>query len=595
MKDQKTGWSTYKRLLGYVKPYKLELGIGFASMLMFAVFQALLSGVAYVVVNGFVNKSGVDFSNLPHVPFLSDLSFSLAFVPFFVAGVFVFKGTFEFLSNYLIAVVGLKAVRNIRNEIYSHLHNLSLDFFSKGRTGDLMSRTISDVNHIQGAVTDVLVDMIKSPAVILFNIPMILFWGGKWALFAVIALPVIAVPVAMLGRKVRKFTRRSQESAADITSVFHEAITGVRVVKAFNQEKTETKKFKNFNENVFKYLKKQTVATILQGPIIEMLGGVAAAIGLWYGIQHLDASRLAGFLTALYVFYEPVKKISKVNSAVQRSIASGNRIFWIIDTPPSIADKSGVVPLENDVKSVEFSHVGFHYNEPDETGRRFALKDINFQVKKGEVIALVGSSGSGKTSLVNLLPRFYDVTGGAIKINGRDIRDCTIESLRDNIGVVTQEVVLFNNSVRENIAYGAPEASLDSVIKAAKAAHAHEFIERLDNGYDTEIGERGLQLSGGQRQRLSIARAILKSPPVLVFDEATSSLDTESEREIQKALDELMTGRTVFVIAHRLSTVQNATKIFVFENGEITQVGTHKELLAEGGQYKRLYELQFNA
>ena len=259
-------------------------------------------------------------------------------------------------------------------------------------------------------------DMIKSPAVILFNIPMIFILGGKLGVVAVLALPVIGIPVAMLGRKIRKFNRRSQESAADITSVFHEAVTGIRVVKAFNQEEAEVSKFKKFNENVFKYLRRQAKATILQGPIIEILGGLAAAFGLWYGIQHLDPDRLAGFLAALYVFYEPVKKLSKVNSAVQRSIASGDRIFWIIDTPPTIVDRPGARPLREEIGTVEFDHVGFHYEKPDETGKRFALKDINGKVNKGDVIALVGSSGSGKTSLVNLLPRFYDVTEGAVKI-----------------------------------------------------------------------------------------------------------------------------------------------------------------------------------
>ena len=296
----------------------------------------------------------------------------------------------------------------------------------------------------------------------------------------------------------------------------------------------------------------------------------------------------------LYVFYEPIKKLGKVNSQIQRAIASGDRIFEIIDTPPSIQSLPSATTFDDQVEEITYENVGFHYLKPDEEGVLFAIKHVNFKVQAGEIIAFVGSSGSGKTTLVNLLPRFYDATSGTIRLNERDIRSITLESLRDKIGIVTQDIVLFNDTVSSNIAYGKPEASPEEIIKAARIAHAHDFILRLEKGYDTVVGEKGIQLSGGQRQRLTIARAILKNPPILILDEATSSLDTESEREVQRAIDESMAGRTVLVIAHRLSTVQNATKIVVMDHGQIIQAGTHEALLNTSGHYKRLYELQFN-
>jgi len=563
-------------------------------MLFFALFQASVSAAMYVTINGLLDREKISFESLNHIPFLQDLTFPIIFMPLFLGGVFLLRGIFDFIANLFVTVVGLKAVRNIRDDIYEHLHFLSLDFFSKGRTGDLMSRTINDVNHVQGAITDVLVDLVKSPATIVFNIFWVYVFGGLPGLLAVVVLPFLAIPVIILGRKVRKFTRRSQESIADVTSIFHEAITGIRVVKSFNQEKAEVGRFKRINHRVFRYLKRQAIATLVQGPIVEIVGGIAAAVGLWFALHHLPPDRFVGYLTTLYVFYEPIKKLGKVNSQIQRAIASGDRIFEIIDTPPSIQSLPSATTFDDQVEEITYENVGFHYLKPDEEGVLFAIKHVNFKVQAGEIIAFVGSSGSGKTTLVNLLPRFYDATSGTIRLNERDIRSITLESLRDKIGIVTQDIVLFNDTVSSNIAYGKPEASPEEIIKAARIAHAHDFILRLEKGYDTVVGEKGIQLSGGQRQRLTIARAILKNPPILILDEATSSLDTESEREVQRAIDESMAGRTVLVIAHRLSTVQNATKIVVMDHGQIIQAGTHEALLNTSGHYKRLYELQFN-
>jgi len=590
---KQSSWKVYQRLLSYVLPYKGTLAAGFVCMILFAVFQSLISLAMYIALNGLMNQKVISFANLPHLPFLKELTFPILLLPVFLGGVFLFRSVFNFFAEYAVTVVGLKAVRNLRNDIYAHLQNLSLDFFSKGRTGDLMSRTINDVTHVQGAITDVLVDLVKSPAVICFNIPMVFILGGKLGLIAVLVSPFVAIPVVLLGRKVRKFTRRSQESSADITTILHEAITGIRVVKAFSQEEAEVKRFRIFNNNVFRYLKRQAFATIVQGPIIEGLGGLAAAIGIWIGIHYLPPDRFVGYLTTLYIFYEPIKKLSRVNSQIQRAVACGKRIFEIIDTPPSVRDE-GQGELGEEIREIRFEHVGFHYDKPDEEGRSFRLEDVDLAVRSGDVIALVGSSGAGKTSLVNLLPRFYDVTSGRILINGRDIREYKLRQLRGRIGLVSQDIVLFNDTVARNIAYGRPGASRAEIEQAARAAHAHDFILRFEKGYDTVVGEKGIQISGGQRQRLTIARAILANPPILILDEATSSLDTESEREVQKAIEELMVGRTVFVIAHRLSTVQHASRILVFERGRIVQDGTSDELLEEGGLYRRLYELQFN-
>lgn len=579
----------YHRLLQYLAPHKVRIFVAGLCMLFFSIFNALVSAALYVIFNGFFNQGKVVVRDIPYIAPDEPLVFSAALVPLLVVVVFLFRGAFDFLSNYLMSNVGLRVIMRVRNDLYEHMVRLSLKFYSKGRTGDMISRIMSDVAYIQGAITDVIVDLVKQPLIILFNIPMAFIWGGKLALVSLLTFPVVAIPITLLGRRLRRITRQMQERTADITSILEETFTGVRVVKAFNMEAREVAKFEAVNKSVFNFFKKMLKVTLVQRPLVEVMGAVGAATAIWFGMQYLPPDRFAAFIGAMFIFYEPLKKLSKVNSSIQQSIGAGARIFEIMDTEIDVKDSARAHPFRESVREVVFSRVCFSY-----TPEKEVLSEIDVSVSAGEVVAIVGPSGAGKTTLVNLIPRFYDPTRGAIMINGMNIRQFTVRSLRDQIGLVSQEVILFNDSVRDNIAYGKPEASFEEIQKAAEAAFADEFILQMATRYDTPIGEKGFLLSGGQRQRIAIARAILKNPPILILDEATSQLDTESEREVQKALENLMRGKTVFVIAHRLSTVQKADRILVLETGRLVQQGTNESLLREEGPYRRLYDLQFN-
>jgi subfamily B ATP-binding cassette protein MsbA len=579
----------YKRLLAYVKPYRGRLAIAVACMFGYSLANAMVSVIPYIAINGLYHKDKVVIDNIQHLPFNLSLSFSAVWVPAIIVAIGLVRSFFEYISSYQMAAIGIRAVRQIREDVYKHLVHLSHDFFSKGRTGDFISRILNDVGAIQGAVTDVIVDLVKQPLVILFNIPIVFIWGGPYAVFALLIFPLVAIPISLLGKSLRRTTKKMQERAADVTSVIGETLTGINIVKSFNREETEIQKFNAINKNVFDFFKKTIRITLIQRPLVEVMAAVGAAIAVWFGLKHLPPDRFVAFVVSLFVFYEPLKKISKVNSTIQQSIAVGGRIFEILDAVPSIQNRPDAVPFKENIEEIVFDHITFFYG----TGKK-VLDDIYLQVRQGEVIAIVGSSGSGKTTLVNLLPRFYDPTAGAVKMNGRDVRSFTLYSLREKIAMVTQETVLFNGTVRDNIAFGNMEASQEEVRRAAASAYADLFIESLPEKYDTPLGERGLRLSGGQRQRIAIARALLKNPEILIFDEATSHLDTESEREVQKALENAMKGRTVFVIAHRLSTIQRADRILVVENGKIVQQGNSESLLREGGIYKKLYDLQFN-
>lgn len=592
---------TYARLLNYIKPYKGRLFLAVLCMMGYTIAHSLVSVTVFIVLNGMQNQSHVVIGGAPttvsgwlskfnfpafQVP---TIQFSSSLVPFIVVGVFVIRGIFDYVSNYQMAAVGLRAVRKVRDDLYSHLVRLSMDFYSRKRIGELMSRTMNDVVTIQSGVTDVVVDLVKQPFVILFNIPFLIFWGGPFSLIAFVVFPMGVLPIIWLGRKIKSTQRRIQERAADINSAMQETFSGISVVKAFNMESYEIHKFEALNKRGFDFLKRAVRLTTVQRPMVEILGAVGIAFAIWYGIRILPLDRFASFLTTLFLFYEPLKKLSKVNATVQQALASGDRIFELMDEPSRIQNPVNGILLDHRITSVEYKDVSFEY----ESGST-VLEKICLNVKAGEVVAIVGSSGSGKTSLVNLLLRFYDPSQGSVEINGVDIRRYDLVSFREQIGIVTQETFLFNTSVFENIAYGRLSASLDEVRDAARAAYADEFIHDLPNRYGTIIGDRGVRLSGGQRQRLAIARAVLKNPPILILDEATSQLDTESERQVQQALEHLMAGRTVFVIAHRLSTVQNADRIIVLDEGKLVQSGTNESLLREGGIYKRLYDLQFN-
>ncbi|MDP3921550.1 MAG: ABC transporter transmembrane domain-containing protein [Candidatus Omnitrophota bacterium] len=579
----------YKRLLAYVKPYKGRLTLAIVCMFLFSLANAMVSATLYIIINGLENKHEVHMDNIPHVPFLTSVSFPAIWIPFLIVGVFFFRGLFDYISNYQMSSIGIRAVRQIRDDLYEHLVKLSNDFYSRGRTGDFLSRITHDVGSIQGAVTDVIVDLVKQPLVILFNIPMVFIWGGPNAIFAILIFPLVAIPITLLGKRLRHITKSMQERAADITSFISETLAGLNVVKAFNREEAEISKFRAINRSVFEYFKKSVRITVVQRPLVEILGSIGCAFAVWYGMKNLPPDRFIAFVGSLFIFYEPLKKISKVNSTIQQSIAAGGRIFEILDAVPSIQNRKDAVPFNGKVENISFDGVSFSY----ETGKE-VLEDIRLDIRQGEIVALVGESGSGKSTLVNLLLRYYDPKKGAVRINGQDIRDYDLKSLRDSIAIVSQDTILFNSTVSENIAYGEPDAPVEEIKAAAEAAYANHFIETLPSGYDTPLGERGLKLSGGQRQRIAIARAVLKDAPIVILDEATSHLDTGSERVVQTAMENLMKGRTVFVIAHRLSTIQSADRILVLENGRIVQQGNSEGLLQEGGAYKKLHDLQFS-
>lgn len=580
----------YKRLVRYVVPFRGQLFLAFICTLFFTMFNALVSAVTYIVFNGFFNGGKVLVKDLPFLPPDQVFEFSATLIPVMIVVIVLFRGIFDFLSKYMMANVGLRAVMAVRNDLYAHMIRLSMDFYSRGRTGDLISRIMSDVAYIQGAITEVIVDIFKQPLNIIMNLFMAFYWGGKFALIGALIFPLVAIPIVYLGSRLRKITRNMQEKMADITAILEETITGIRIVKSFNMEEKEIAKFNDTNKRVFSFLKKMLKVTVIQRPLVEVMGAVGAALAIGVGMKHLPPDRFVAFITTMFLLYEPIKKLSKVNSSIQQSIGAGTRIFEIMDRPTEIVDVPNAIPFSNTVEKVTFSHVEFAY----EKGKN-VLKDINFEVGSGEITALVGASGSGKTTLVNLILRFYDPDSGQVQINGRNIQDYQFATLRAHIGLVPQETILFNGTLAENIAYGRPGASSEEILKAAQMAYAHEFIEELPNGFDTQIGERGVMLSGGQRQRISIARAILKNPPILILDEATSQLDSASEREVQKAFENLMQGKTVFVIAHRLATIKKADRILVFDAGALVQQGTEAELLKQGGVYQHLHELQFNS
>jgi subfamily B ATP-binding cassette protein MsbA len=491
-----------------------------------------------------------------------------------------------------MSFVGQRIVADMREKLYHHLQYLSLSFFTKTPTGILISRLTNDVSLIQGAVSSALTSILRDSFTILALTGVVFYRDWKLACIASIILPLAAIPIVKFGQKLRKFSLKGQIRMGFITSLLQETISGNRIVKAFTMEDYEHRRFAAENDRFFKIAMKRQKIRALSSPVVELLGGVGiAGIVLIGGYAVIKGSSTPGtfgsFLTALALLYKPFKSLSSVNDVIQGGLAAGSRVFELLDTTPDIRDAEGAVSLDGISHGVKFERVSFKYED------EMVLNDIDLDVKEGEVVALVGMSGAGKTTLVNLIPRFYDVDKGRITVDGKDIRTVTVKSLREHIGIVTQQTILFNDTVRNNIAYGDISRSEDEIVEAAKAANAHQFIQKLSLGYDTVIGEQGVKLSGGERQRISIARALLKNAPILILDEATSSLDSESELQVQVALERLMASRTVFLIAHRLSTIRNAHRIVVIDSGRIVEEGTHEELLAMNRTYKRLYRMQF--
>jgi subfamily B ATP-binding cassette protein MsbA len=569
--------NVFTRLLKLSKPHIPKFLL--AALCMLAV-GATTSSLAFLV------KPALDEI------FLKKNAEMLKLIPIAIIIIYLIKGSCSYGQTVLMNFIGQRVVTDLRNDLYNHIQRQSLSFFTKNPTGILMSRITNDVNLIQGAVSEAVTSLFKDSFTLIGLVFVIFYRDWKLAIIAVFVFPLTIYPIAKFGEKMRKVATGTQVTMGSLTSLLQETISGTRIVKAFGMEDYEGKRFAKENEDLFRLFMKFVSIRAISSPFMEFLGGLGIAVIVFYGgYQVIRGASTPGtffsFLTALIMLYEPVKRLTNVNNTIQQGIAAAIRVFSIMDITPEIKNRKNAVNLPQIQDKIEINNVTFSYDDEP------VLKDINLNIKSGEVVAFVGMSGGGKTTLVNLIPRFYDVTEGEILIDGYDIRNVTVESLRGQIGIVTQQTILFNDTVRNNIAYGDIKKSDGDIIEAAKAANAYHFVKNLPKGFDTVIGEQGARLSGGERQRLSIARALLKDAPILILDEATSSLDTEAEMEVQQALENLMEGRTTLVIAHRLSTISHANRIIVIVSGEIVEEGTHDSLMMQKGEYFKLYNMQF--
>ncbi len=510
--------------------------------------------------------------------------------------VFFIKNIFLYIKNILLRIVELKLVKEIRDRLYKHIQTLSLGYFNRQHTGSITSIVMNDVEQLQIALAVVFQRLFVEPINILTFVALLFIISWKLALIAIIIIPLAGIAILSIGRSIRRKSRRTQVKIAEIMQILTETLTSIRIVKAFVNEKEEIKNFTRESKQYFKLLLQRARLDLIAGPTTETFGVIIGVVLLWYGGMEvlaqkgISAEDFIRFILILFSILGPIKQLSNVNLKIQIGAASAERIFGLLDTPAEVVEDPDPVNLDVFNNAIEFDQIHFEYSDADER----VLDGVSFSIKKGEVVALVGPSGSGKSTIADLIPRFFDVSKGALRIDGNDVRKISFSSLRGSMGIVTQEVILFNDTIRKNIAYGQSDVTEEGIQKAAEAANALEFIEQTPDGFDTLIGERGVNLSGGQKQRLAIARALLKNPPILILDEATSALDTESEKMVQKAIEVLMKDRTVLVIAHRLSTVQNANKIVVLDKGKILEVGSHNELYEKGGLYRRLYDIQFD-
>ena len=566
-----------RRLLRFVLPHKLRIAAALPAMALYALASG---GLAYIIEPVFDRM-------LPAGEQVGPICAALV-------GLYLAKGAGAYFSVYLMADAGQRLVHDLRTALFQHMLGQSTAFFGRSTTGRLLSRITSDVTRVQQVVSETCGDLIRESFALSVFAVLLFYQDARLALVCMTGAPLVVYPLVRLGQYVRRMTRRSQEQTEHLSHLAVEAFTGHRIVQAFQAEPFEGQKFARASRRLYRTIMRVTSAVSVLPPVIELLGGLGAAGVLWYGSRQIAAGDLtpgefSSFMAALLLMYGPVKKLSRVNASIQQAVAAAERIFEVLDTRTETASRAGAADLPPFASSIEFRGVTFRYPDDAEP----VLRGVSFSVRAGQVVAVVGLSGAGKSTLVNLVPRFHDVTGGAVLIDGVDVRDVTVASLRRAIGVVTQETFLFDASVADNIAYASPGAARDSIVAAARAAHAHEFVMDLPQGYDTLIGERGQRLSGGQRQRLTIARALLRNPPILVLDEATSALDAESELLVQDALDRLLLDRTAFVIAHRLSTIRRADAVIVLEGGRVVESGRHEELLARpGGSYAKLYATQ---
>jgi subfamily B ATP-binding cassette protein MsbA len=612
---------TYFKILNYVKPFWKHLSLS----IICTIIYALLNGASiYLTIplldalfqdSKFANnqqekviEENVTSQNsltgyfdglkktFQEFIFEGEASEVLLRICLLILAAFLGKNLFGYLQAFFLAYVEQGVIKRIRDQAYVHLHKLPMGFFKGEKTGNLISRILNDVYVIQTSVSTIFFNLIREPLTIVVFLGIAFSITWKLTLFSIVVIPLSSIVIAKIGEILRKQSSFLQEKMSELTTILHETISGVKIVKAFGMEDYENDKFKKQTDNLRRQALKMVRIRNVSSPVTELLSVVVGAAMIYYGGHlvleegALKASEFLGFLFAIFSLMTPIKELSNINNRIQESSAAADRVFEILETEPKIKDRENSIKVDGFNSEVEYKNVSFHYDDSDE----LVLRNISFQVNKGEIIAFVGSSGAGKTTVVDLLPRFFDAVKGEILLDGINIKEIKINDLRNLMGIVTQEVVLFNEPVKNNIAYGYKNYPEEEIIAAAKAANAHDFILELPYGYDTVIGERGTKLSGGQRQRISIARALLKNPPIMIFDEATSSLDNESEQLVQEAIERLMKDRTTFVIAHRLSTIRNANRIIVLDQGRIIQEGTHDELINRNdGLYSKLYEMQF--
>ena len=597
------------RLVGYVFPFLWQLlpgvlllaGVGFLEAFRLVLLKPVFDRVL-------VPSSGSEKILLFTIPRTAHAIYLQQFVPshfhnawtivaYAIVASTVLKGIFDYCGTYLVNHAGFGMITSLRNDLYNSVLRRSSAFFQKHTTGTLMSTIINDIERVQYAMSSVLAEFLQQVFSFVFIAAAVIMLGRDLAWVLLLFVPFIVLSAVRIGRRVRNTTRRGQDQLADVQNLLHETITGNRIVKAFGMESWEVARFKEAANRLFRANLRAVAAAAISSPLMDVFGSIALALLLLLGRQKIVHNQftLGGFVAffaAVFALYNPVRKFALFYNNFQQALGASSEIFKFMDIKDDVREKPHARRLPAFARTVQFDHVSFTYGGEGEEARD-VLHNINLDVRRGEVVAIVGSSGSGKSTLVHLIPRFFDTTQGRLLIDGHDVRDVTLASLREQVGIVTQETVLFNDTVRNNIAYGQPHVVQKEVEAAARAALAHDFIKALPSGYDEMIGERGVRLSGGERQRIAIARAILKNAPILILDEATSALDSESEALVQSALHNLMSGRTVFVIAHRLSTVRRADRIVVIENGAIADIGAHEDLMAKLGTYRRLYELQF--
>ncbi|HCJ66673.1 MAG TPA: ABC transporter permease [Elusimicrobia bacterium] len=567
----------YKRLIKYFYPYRIKF------------IQALvcMAGVAgLTTASMWLLKTVVDNA------LIAKNSLLLIRLVIIIPILYLFKGLFVYFQNYLMNYIAQKITRDIRNELFTHLQTLSFDFYDKSSTGRIISRLTNDVKLLETALINIPATLVRDSLTLIFLVGLLFYLHWKFALISLVVFPLSLYPLREFSRKMRKISRLGQEKMSDLYALIQELVFGISVVKSFGQEEKEIEHFRKENDSFFKIIVRFIRVEVLSSPVMEFLGAIAASFILLYGgydviMGFWKPGAFFAFLGAVLSTYQPIRNFSNFNPILQQALAASERIFSLLDEKPTVLEPKEAKILPPFKEEILYQNVGFAYN-----GRDYVLQDINLTVKQGEIVALVGPSGAGKTTLVNLLPRFYIPQKGKIYIDGDETGELNLKSLREQIGIVMQEVILFNNTVRNNIAYAKPEATENEIFQAAKIANVHDFILTLPQGYNTIIGERGIMLSGGERQRIAIARAVLKNPPILILDEATSALDPETEKLVYEALDRLMENRTTLVIAHRLSTIKKANKIIVLDRGVIVASGKHEELLEKCHTYRRLYQLQ---